>query len=158
MATININGVDCVFPCVPVGVLQSFGVTDRTHYLAYKLSAYPIHNAAISGLFSSAYLFGGLAAPAFFCQMDTDGRAIVLLENPSRTVIDHITDWIEWVMGADSFVYLYPFQKAVQELIRRAEEEDKDTDRAIDLMRYKNLYNRTIGAGNPHNLPETWTN
>lgn len=158
MATININGVDCVFPCVPVGVLQSVGVTDKTHYLAYKISAYPIHNAAISGLFSSAYLFGGLAKPAFFCQVDNDGRVIVLLENPSRTVMDHITDWIEWVNGPDSFVYLYPFQKAVQELIKRAEEEGKDIDRAIDLMRYKNLYNRTIGAGNPHNFPETWTN
>lgn len=158
MATININGVDCVFPCVPAGVLQTYGVTSRTQYLAYKLSQYPIHNAVISAMLSSAYEFGAFARPPYFCENDTDGRAIVLLENPSRTVMDHITDWIEWVMGAGSFVSLYPYQKAVQELIRRAEEEGKDTDRAIDLMRYKNLYNRTIGAGTPHNPPETWTN
>ena len=126
--------MNCTFPSIPAGTLQNYGVTSRTHYLAWKLSK------------------------TYFCENDTDGRAIVLLENPSRTVIDHITDWIEWVMGAGSFVYLYPYQKAVQELIRRAEEEGKDTDRAIDLMRYKNLYSRTIGAGNPHNLPETWTN
>lgn len=158
MATININGVDCVFPSIPTGTLQSYGVTDRTHYLAYKLSAYPVHNCVISGMLSSAYMFGAFSRPPFFCENDNDGRAIVLLENASRTVTDHITDWVEWVMGPDSFVYLYPFQKAVQDLIRKAEEEGKDTDRAIDLMRYKNLYNRTIGAGTPHNFPETWNN
>lgn len=158
MAKININGTDCVFPSVPAGTLQNYGVTSRTHYLAWKLSKTPIHNAVISAMLSSAYEFGAFARPPYFCENDTDGRAIVLLENPSRTVLDHITDWISWVVGPNSFIDLYPYQKAVQELIRKAEEEGKDTDRAIDLMRYKNLYNRTIGAGNPHNLPETWTN
>lgn len=158
MATININGVDCVFPCVPVGVLQTYGVTSRTQYLAYKLSQYTIHNAVISAMLSSAYEFGAFSRPPFFCENDRDGRAIVLLENPSRTVLDHITDWLTWVVGPGCYTQLYPYQKAVQEMIKKAEEEGKDTDRAIDLMRYKNLYSRTIGAGNPHKLPETWNN
>ena len=67
MATINITGTDCVFPCVPAGVLQTFGVTSRTHYLAWKLSENPIHNAVISAMLSSAYEFGAFARPPYFC-------------------------------------------------------------------------------------------
>lgn len=149
MSSTIINGVECTFPSVPAGELKSYGVTSQTHYLAYKLSNTPIHNAVISAMLSSAYEFGAFARMPFFCENDKDGRAIVLLENPSATVMDCILNWISWIVGPNCYVYLYPYQKAIKAMLLKSEDMAKDTDRAIDLMRYKNLYNRTTGVGNP---------
>lgn len=149
MATTIINGIECTFPSVPAGVLHSYGVTSRTHYLAYKLSDIPIHNAVISGMLSSAFEFGAFARPPFFCENDGDGRAIILLENPSATVLETILNWITWIVGPNCYKHLYPYQKAVKALMLQAEEMAKDTDRAVDLMRYKNIYNRTRYGENP---------
>ena len=151
MATIDINGIICNFPKVPRGTLESYCVTSRTHYLAYKLSDNPLHNATISAMLASGYEFGAFSRPPFFVQ-DEDGRAIVLLENPSARVVDTITTWLSWTIGANH-LYLYPYQKAIVELRLKAEQDAQDTDRAIDLMRYDNLYKRTLTNGNPHNIP-----
>ena len=151
MATIDINGIMCNFPKVPRGTLESYCVTSRTHYLAYKLSDNPLHNATISAMLASGYEFGAFARPPFFVQ-DEDGRAIVLLENPSARVVDTITTWLSWTIGSNH-LYIYPFQKAIVEMRIKAEQDAKDTDRTIDLMRYDNLYKRTLTNGNPHNTP-----
>lgn len=147
MATININGIDCNFPQVPQGTLESYGATSRTHYLAYRLSENPIHSTATAAMMASAYEFGAFARPPFWVQNE-QGRVIALLENPSATVMDAITSWLQWTVGQD-WLHLFPYQKAIVDLRLKAEQEAKDTDRAIDLMRYDNLYRRTLGAGAP---------
>jgi len=148
MSTITINGITCQFPQVPRGTLESYGATSRTHYLAYRLSDTPLFTATISALLSTAYYIGAFARPPFFVQ-DEGGRAIVLLENPSAAIMDSITSWLTWTMGASSWLHLYPYQKAIVELRLKAEQDAKDTDRTIDLMRYDNLYKTTLGAGSP---------
>jgi len=62
--------------------------------------------------------------------------------------MDAITSWLQWTVGTD-WLHLFPYQKAIVDLRIKAEQEAKDTDRAIDLMRYDNLYRRTLGAGAP---------
>lgn len=154
MATININGIDCKFPKVPLGTLESWPASSRTRYLAYKIHHNHLLNSTITALLSAAYEIGALARPPFWAA-DEEGRAIVLLENPSATVMDSITSWITWINGPNSHFYTYPYQQAIVELRQRAEEEAKETNRTLDLMRYDNLYRRTLGAGNPLNSTET---
>lgn len=148
MSTISINGVSCMFPQVPRGTLESYGVTSRTHYLAYRLSDNPLFSSTIAAMLSTAYYIGAFARPPFFVQ-DEEGRAITLLENPSAAILDNITSWLTWTMGASSWLHLYPYQKAIVELRLKAEQDAMDTDRTIDLMHYDNLFKQTIGTGNP---------
>lgn len=148
MATISINGIACQFPKVPLGTLESWPVSSRTHYLAYKIHHNYLLNSTITALLSAAYEIGALARPPFWVA-DEEGRAIVLLENPSATVMDTITSWITWINGPNCHVYTYPYQNAIVELRQRAEEQANETNRTLDLMKYDNLYKRTLGAGNP---------
>lgn len=151
MATIEINGVACVFPRVPYGTLESWPATSRTHYLAYKLSDNPLHNSTIAAMLSTAYDFGAFSRPPFWVH-DEDGTAVVLLENASRSVMDTITTWLTWTIGANH-LYLYPYQRALTGLRLQYEEMGKDIERTAELLQYKKQYSRLSKAGNPLKTP-----
>lgn len=155
MAKIEICGITCSFPQVPKGTLESYGVTPRTHYLAYKIPSVPILAATISGLFSAAYEIGAMERPAFFVQ-DEDGRAIVLLEHPSHTVLDNILSWLAWTVGTQT-VSFCPYTKAVTELRDQADKQHKDITLEIEYRYYDKLYKKTLGNGAPLNAPEDHT-
>lgn len=154
MATININGIECSFPKVPYGTLESYGATSRTHYLAYAIPEDQLISATICAMLQCAYHIGALARAPFYVQDGTDGRAIVLIENPSATVLDSITSWLTWSVGNNRWQHRYPYQRAIVELRLKAEQDAKDTHRTLDLMRYDNLYRCTLTAGNPINATD----
>lgn len=155
MAKIDICGIICSFPQVPIGTLESYGVTPRTHFLAYKIPSVPILAATISGLFAAAYEIGAMERPAFFVQ-DENGRAIVLLEHPSHTVLDNILSWLAWTVGTQTVSYC-PYTKAVAELRVQADKQQKDITLEIEYRYYDKLYQKTLGNGSPLKAPEAHT-
>lgn len=151
MATIEINGLQCNFPRVPRGTLQSWCVTSRTHYLAYKMSENPLHNSTISAMLCSAYDFGAMEKPPFWA-VDEEGTAVVLLENPSARVMDAVTNWLSWTIGTNK-LYNHPYRDALTAQMQRVEAENKDISRTAELAHYDRLYRQTLTAGTPLNIP-----
>lgn len=152
MATIDINGLPCTFPEVAEGVLRSLPVTTRTHMLAWKLSDKAQFTLTITAMLDTAYQFGAFERPPFYA---TDhGKAIVLLENPSRAVLDSIDTWLTWTIGCNH-VRLHPYGKAISQLSLQVDIQAQDATRMEEIKRYELEFRRSQNAGSPLKIPAT---
>lgn len=129
MAEININGQLCLFPSVPHAVLTSYnnglGVSPRTTILAWK-RAHPTHQVAFLSMLQSLHELGGVELPPYIVE-DSTARTIILLENPNKTMMQHVIDWIGSCVGLHYF-YRCPYRDKLAEEIRHGDERIKDID------------------------------
>lgn len=155
MSKFAINGLVCDFPACSVAQLHQYQPTPRTRLLAWKLLP-PTFNVTILMMLNSIAETGGMERPPYL--IEEGQRYVYLLEYPSNSMMEAVTQWLGIFGGYSNYIYKHPYREARAMAIQEADENWKDLVYAKTATGKRPLLDceRThpeLGAGAPLKIP-----